>query len=65
VNQRTALFRFTIPFGSYPCASKNRLQYGSRSSELELRFGRCPRLTKYISGYRLRQYPGQHGNLPA
>jgi hypothetical protein len=48
VNQRSALFRSTIPLGSNPCARKNRLQYGSGASELELRFGRGPRLPKYI-----------------
>jgi hypothetical protein len=31
--------------------------------ELELRFGRGPRLPKYIPGFRLRQYPGQHLNF--
>ncbi len=42
-----------------------KLPYGSSASELELRFGRGPRLPKYIPGFRLRQYPGQHLNLPA
>jgi hypothetical protein len=36
VNQRSALFRSTIPLGSNPCARKNRLQYGSSATELEL-----------------------------
>ena len=44
VNQRGALFRSTIPLGSNLCARKNRLQYGSSASELELRFGRGSRL---------------------
>ena len=50
MNQRSALFRSTIPFGSIPCARKNRLHYGSSANELELRFGRGPRLPKYIPG---------------
>jgi hypothetical protein len=37
----------------------------SGASELELRFGRGPRLPKYIPGFRLRQHSGQHLNLPA
>jgi hypothetical protein len=65
VNQRSALFRSTIPLGSIPSARKNRLHYGSSANELELRFGRGPRLPKYIPGFRLRQYPGQQLNLPA
>jgi hypothetical protein len=65
VNQRSALFRSTIPLGSIPCARKNRLHYGSSANELEFRFGRGPRLPKYIPGFRLRQYSGQHRNLPA
>jgi hypothetical protein len=65
VNQRSALFRSTIPLGSTPCARKNRLNYGSSANELELRFGRGPRLPKYIPGFGLRQYSGQHRNLPA
>jgi len=65
VNERSALFRSTIPLGSIPCARKNRLHYGSSANELELRFGRGPRLPKYIPGFRLRQYSGQHRNLPA
>ena len=65
VNQRSALFRSTIPLGSNPCARKYRLQCGSSASELELRFGRGPRLPKYIAGFRLRQYPSQHLNLLA
>ena len=64
VNQRSALFRSTIPLGSNPCARKNRLQCGASASELELRFGRGPRLPQHIAGFRLRQYPGQHLNLP-
>jgi hypothetical protein len=63
VNQRSALFRSTIPLGSIPCARKNRLHYGSSANELELRFGRSPRL--HIPGFRLRQYSGQHRNFPA
>ena len=65
MNQRSALLRSTIPLGSNPCAREKRLQYGSSASELELRFRRGPRLTKYTSGFRLRQYPGQLRNLPA
>jgi hypothetical protein len=65
VNQRSALFRSTIPLGSISCARKNRLNYGSSANELELRFGRGLRWTKYIPGFRLRQYSGQHRNLPA
>jgi len=64
-DQRSTLFGSTIQRGSNTCARKNRLEYGSSSSELELRFGRGPRLPKYIPGFRLRQYPGQHLNLPA
>ena len=63
MNQPSALFRSTIPLGSNPCARKNRLQYGSSASELELRFGRGPRLPKYIPGFRLRQYPSQQLNF--
>jgi hypothetical protein len=65
VNERSALFQSTIPLGSNPCARKNRLQCGASASELEYRFGRRPHLPKYIAGFRLRQYPGQHLNLPA
>jgi len=68
VNQRSALFRSTIPLSSnpgYPGARKNRLHYGSSANKLKLRFGRGPRLPKYIPGFRFRQYSGQHGNLPA
>jgi hypothetical protein len=65
VNQRSALFRSTIPLSSNPGARKNRLHYGSSANELKLGFGRGPRLPKYIPGFRLRQYSGQHRNLPA
>jgi hypothetical protein len=41
VNQRSALFRSTIPLGSNPCARKNRLQYGSGASELEFPASDC------------------------
>jgi hypothetical protein len=65
VNQRSALFRSTIPLSSNPSARKNRLHCGSSANELEFGFGRGPRLPKYIPGFRLRQYSGQHRNLPA
>jgi hypothetical protein len=58
------LFRSTIPLGSIPGVRKDRLHYGSSANELELRFGRGPRLLN-IPGLRLRQYSGQHRNFPA
>jgi hypothetical protein len=65
VDQRSASFRSTIPLGRNACARKHGLQSGTSASELEMCFGRGPRLPKYIAGFRLRQYPGQHLNLPA
>ena len=60
MNQRSALFRSTIPLSSNPGARKDRLQFGSSANELELSFRRGPRFPKYIPGLRLHQYPGQH-----
>jgi hypothetical protein len=39
VNQRSALFRSTIPLGSNPGARKDRLQFGSSANELAARYG--------------------------
>jgi hypothetical protein len=65
MNERSALFRSTIPMCSNRCAGKNRLQCGASARELERRFGGDPRLPKYIAGFRSRQYSSQHPNLPA
>ena len=43
VNQRSALFRSTIPLGSNPGARKDRLQFGSSANELAARYGINPR----------------------
>jgi hypothetical protein len=43
VNQRSALFRSTIPLGSNPGARKDRLQFGSSANELAARYSINPR----------------------